>query len=66
MFHLLLLVAHLSGTPAFIVDVGLQYDSVSACEADAPRASGMLDRIFQTRNDGNDFIVTDHHCQREV
>ena len=66
MFKLLLLVAHLSGTPAFVVEVGLNYNSEAACQADSKRASEMLDFIFTAREDGNDFRVVSHICQRDV
>ena len=66
MFKLLILAAHLTGTPAFVVDVGLTYDSEAACEADAPRAMGMLNLIFENRNDGNDLRAAAHLCQRAV
>ena len=64
MFKLLLLVVNLQGQPTMIVDVGLSYDNKIACEADASRATGMLERILEEKVGAGNLHVATHLCQQ--
>jgi len=60
-FVLILMVSTLAGDA--VVPVGLQYETLEACERDVKRASGMLERVMDNRYGDGTSRVYDHSCK---
>lgn len=66
-FTLTLMAVGLHGEPAPLtnIDVGLRYETRARCEADAKRASGVLEMILDNRYGDRVFHVSDYLCKPE-
>lgn len=66
MFKLLLLIVNLAGQPVGSVEVPGSYNTKAACEADAPRAAGMMEQILDNKFEEHKFTVPAYRCEIEA